>query len=74
MTTIDASKLPANAVKALVSGEEAKLTRAGRAIAVLHATSARFRVSAARAKHLLRQIREADQTDDWSDYVAWDLK
>jgi hypothetical protein len=54
MTTIDASKLPANAVKALVSGEGVKLTRAGRVIAVLHATPARFRVSAARAKQLLQ--------------------
>jgi len=69
MATIDASKIPVAALKALEAGERVKLVRSGKTISMLRATPARAAVSAAQARRILDQIRESDTEDDWSDYI-----
>lgn len=74
MTTIEASKLPADALKALQAGKQVNLTRGGKAIATLRASPVRTVVTVAQARRILKQLREADRHDDWSDYIDWGLK
>lgn len=70
MPTIDASELPAAALRALRAGKPVQLTCEGKTIATLSARPGQFTsAELARARKDLARVRRTDHGDDWADYV-----
>jgi antitoxin (DNA-binding transcriptional repressor) of toxin-antitoxin stability system len=70
MPSIDVSKLPAAALKALRAGKPVQLTRDGKTIATLSAKPGQFTpAELARARKDLARVRRTERDDDWADYV-----
>lgn len=68
MATIDASRITRAALRDLQVGRSVKLIREGKTIAALRALPLRPGFDPAAE---LAAIRNADQGDDWADYLAW---
>lgn len=72
MATLDASKLPAAALRALQAGRPVQLKREGKIIATLRASPSPFsKTELERARRDLQRIRRTDRKDDWADFLWW---